>query len=74
MWRHLIYHVQVFQGLDQQVRVLGMVQEELIKINDSIIDEKLMKAIKGLLEYNAQISEVSKHQLRIQTITEINDD
>lgn len=51
-----------------------MVQEELIKINDSIIDEKLMKAIKGLLEYNTQISEVSKHQLRIQTITEINDD
>lgn len=35
-----------------------MVQEELIKINNSIIYEKLMKAIKGLLVCNVQISEV----------------
>lgn len=35
-----------------------MVQEELIKINNFITDEKLMTAIKGLLERNAQISEV----------------
>ena len=38
----------MFKGLNQQVRALGMVQEELNKINNSIMDEKLMKAIKGL--------------------------
>lgn len=52
----------MFKGLNQQLTVLGMLQQELIEINHPVTDEELVKAIKGLLECNVQISEVWKQQ------------
>lgn len=65
VWPHLIYKVQIFKGLNQQVQSLGIVQEELNKINNPMIYENFMTAIQRLLECNVQISEVWKHQIRI---------